>query len=473
MARFSAVEFAICILSMFGRIMDENRIAVQVLLEAIKSYNPSTRTFGKEAAKQVGYGGRSSLRAFAKYLGKEYNMKELRTEDGAQAILHTILDPVVGSLSAKELARLKKGVPEAIRQIWCVPEEEVRSAVREFSVQVWEEGSQEYWLGVWEKANGRTGAGDQGGQMGDITNGEDLPTTEHMKASNNKLASDFAVVPMMSPLKRRARVARNSRSGPFPSPVDVCLGFGSLGPNHWCMEEDPIWHPHGWKLFYPTEFANLHREETAPTDFRFPTSGMLSSITDAPKSLESKQVDAEQTVDMTTKLRQWEDEWEKQELEAWKAAIHRDNALCYITESLKNGYIEHAHGWKKFDKTARSAHKETGYRFPLTGSGCSTPALSSGATSPLDSTDTLETESQYKKWEDNWEAEQLGKWADGLKSRAKEDVGLWKRLVGVWKSDNSERWMGIDEVDEADMERSQTVAATTLATKVGRLFGLA
>ncbi|CCO37805.1 hypothetical protein BN14_11965 [Rhizoctonia solani AG-1 IB] len=477
MARFSAIEFALCVLSMFGRVIDENRIAVQVLLEAIKSYNPSTRTFGKQAAKQVGYGARSSLRAFAMYLGKTYNMKQLRTEDGAQAILHTILDPVIGSLTAKELARLKKGVPEAARQTWCVGEGEVRTAVCEFLVKAWREGRREYWLGVWQKGNEGIGASGQGDRAEDVSNGGDQPTVEDQEVPGSELPSDYAVVPMMATLKRRARVARISRCGSFPSAVDVCLGLGSLGSNHWCMDKDAIWHPHGWKLFYPAEFSSLYREETAPTDFRFPPPGMLSSTTEATKSPKSGHADAEQTMDMTRKLRQWEDEWEKRELGAWKAATYRDSALWYIAEHLDNSRMQHAHGWKKFDKTARSAHKETGYRFPLGGSGCWTPELSSGATSAVDSIDTLETEGRYKKWEEKWEAEQLGKWADGLKSRARgNEVGLWKRLVGLWKSGGGEWWTGIgggaDEVDDGDMERAMD-APRTLRTKFERLVGLA
>jgi hypothetical protein len=139
--------------------------------------------------------------------------------------------------------------------------------------------------------------------------------------------------------------------------------------------------------------------------------------------------------------------------------------------------MQHAHGWKKFDKTARSAHKETGYRFPLDGSGCSTPELCSGATSVVDSTDTLETEGRYKKWEDKWEVEQLEKWADGLKSRAKGgEIGLWKRLMGLWKSGGGGRRTRMeeeaDEVDGADMERAMD-ASRTLGMKSGRLVGLA
>ncbi|CEL60358.1 hypothetical protein RSOLAG1IB_09576 [Rhizoctonia solani AG-1 IB] len=244
------------------------------------------------------------------------------------------------------------------------------------------------------------------------------------------------------------------------------------------MEKDAIWHPHGWKLLYPAEFSSLYREETAPTDFRFPPSGMLSSITDATKSPKSDHADAEQTMDMTTKLRQWEDEWEKRELGAWKAAIDRDSALWYIAEHLDNSRMQHAHGWKKFDKTARSAYKETGYRFPPDRSECSTPDLGSGATSPVDSTDTLETEGRYKKWEDKWEAEQLNNWTNGLKSRARgNEVGLWKRLVVLWKSGGGEWWTGIGEeaygADDVDMELAQMDAPKTMAMKVGRLVGLA
>ncbi|EUC55395.1 hypothetical protein RSOL_113810, partial [Rhizoctonia solani AG-3 Rhs1AP] len=84
MAELSAVQFALCVLSMFGRVMDENRMALQVLLEAIMSYNPITGKFGKRAVKQAGYGGRSSLRAMAVFFGKDYGMKELRTEEASR-----------------------------------------------------------------------------------------------------------------------------------------------------------------------------------------------------------------------------------------------------------------------------------------------------------------------------------------------------------------------------------------------------
>ncbi|CAE6443867.1 unnamed protein product [Rhizoctonia solani] len=472
MPNLSAVEFALCVLSMFARVIDENRIAVQVLLEAINSYNPSTRTFAKRAAKQVGYGARSSLRALAAYLGKDYNMKELRTEDGAQAILHTILDPVIGSLSGKELARAKKDIAEAMRATWCVPEAEVRAAVGEFTAQAWEDGRREYWMGVWKKANRSVDAASQDGRAEDGSGeGDQLQATAvGVEVTKDELPSEFAVVPMMSTLRRRARVARMSRPGSFPSAMDVCLGLGSLPSDHWCMDKDPVWHAHGWKLFYPSEFSSLYREERPPVDFRFPPVGILTSTWDATTPAKSDPMDSQEIVEMTRKLRQWEDEWEKQQLDIWMAAIDKSDALCYMAEWTENKELWHEYGRKKYDRTGRSGHKERGYRFPLDGSGCSTPGLSSGATSPVESTDSLETDAQYRKWEEKWEAEQVGKWAAGLKGRVERGEGrLWKRLATGWKLEGVEE----EDVEGVDTEGPSVMTSRSLTTRIGRLLGLA
>ncbi|KAJ1302196.1 hypothetical protein OPQ81_001022 [Rhizoctonia solani] len=137
---------------MFGQVIDENRMAVHVLLEAIKSYNLLTKQFGQRAVKQAGYGGRSSLRELAAYLGKDYKMKELRTDEGAQAVLHTILDPVIGSLSRQELYKLKKEMDEMIRLVSSAPTEEVRARITGFTVQAWEDGWREHWMAAWKKS---------------------------------------------------------------------------------------------------------------------------------------------------------------------------------------------------------------------------------------------------------------------------------------------------------------------------------
>ncbi|CAE6447356.1 unnamed protein product, partial [Rhizoctonia solani] len=81
----------------------------------------------------------------------------------------------------------------------------------------------------------------------------------------------------------------------------------------------------------------------------------------------------------------------------------------------------------------------------------------------------------YRKWEEKWEAEQVGKWAAGLKGRAKRtEGGLWKRLAMAWKSDGVERWADmVKDEDEVNMEESGVVAPASLATRIGRLLGLA
>ncbi|KAG8751063.1 hypothetical protein FRC11_009766, partial [Ceratobasidium sp. 423] len=349
MAILSAVEFALCVLSMFGRVIDENRMAVQVLLEAIKSYNPLTHQFGKRAVKQVGYGGRSSLRALAAFFGKDYNMKELRTDGGAQAVLHTILDPVLGSLSHEELVELRKDMDKAMRLASSTPMDEVRAAVVGFVLQAWKDGRREYWMAAW-KAMGSQET--QPGQVMDASNDSGQSGSTVVEAPITESTCNFAVVPMMSGLKRRRRVptSRRSTSTSFPSPVDVCLGRSSSSPNQWRKDYTPIWPAHGRIGLYSNPASD--GEKALLVDFKFPP-GMLLSTKSNTSSTTTSSMDSEQTLDMSAKLRQWEDEWEVEQLGTWKAAIDQDKALWFIVECIRDKEMWHRHGWKKFDRTAR------------------------------------------------------------------------------------------------------------------------
>ncbi|KAH7302853.1 hypothetical protein B0J17DRAFT_692684 [Rhizoctonia solani] len=467
MAMLSAVEFALCVLSMFGRVLDENRMAVHVLLEAIKSYNPLTGQFGKRAVKQAGYGGRSSLRAIAAYLGKDYKMNELRTEEGAQAILHTILDPVLGSLTRQELAKIRKDVDEGIRLASSAPVEEVRAKVAEFILEAWKNGRREHWVDVWNRGmEAQAGETMDPGSQAENED-SDRSTSFHIVDSGTEPSWKFAVIPVMSTLERRARVPRSSRSS-FPSPVDVCLGrssSSSRSSDEWYKDTNPVWHPHGWKAFYPTVTSD--GKPTSPVDFKFPPPGMLSATT----VTATPTVDPEQGLETSIKLKQWEDEWEKQQLGAWKAAIQKDDALWFIVECIRDEKILHPHGWKKFDATTRSAHKRMAFRFPG-------PRLSptSTATCPVDSDSDskrclgIDNADKYKKWEDSWEVGQLGKWSSGLKTRATKEGRLWNRLAMAWKSERVDLWAGMVEQHE---EAVETIGSTSVGMRIGRLFGLA
>ncbi|CUA74011.1 hypothetical protein RSOLAG22IIIB_05357 [Rhizoctonia solani] len=474
----SAVEFALCVLSMFGRVLDENRMAVQVLLEAIKSYNTTTRQFGKRAVKEAGYGGRSSLRAMAKFLGQDYNMKELRTDEaslspsspgdtetdrqGAQAVLHTILDPVIGCLTRQELVNMCRDMDEAMRLASSVPMEEVRTRVAEFGKQARENGCCERWVEVWEK----------GIQSRAMNVGQ--PLSIGVEATEAELACKFAMVPVMSTIKRRAHVARNCRPRRFPSATDVCLGLNwptsssssSSSTSSSGSDDTRIWHAHGWKMFHPATAAN--RKRTDAMGFKFPPPGMISSTESTPATTPTPSgVDSEPALDMSEQLKQWQDDWETEQFGAWKAAIGKDNALWFIA-GTRNKKMWHKHGWKKFDATARSAHKKTSFRFPASGSPCT-----SSTTSDADSVRSLDADAEckHRKWEDSWEAEQVGKWTAGLKVPVKrEEAGVWKRLAMAWKSEKVDIWAGM-EWEEAD--EVETTGSTSLAAKVGRLFGFA
>ncbi|KAJ1302202.1 hypothetical protein OPQ81_001027 [Rhizoctonia solani] len=470
MPTLSAVEFALCVLSMFGQVIDENRMAVHVLLEAIKSYNLLTKQFGQRAVKQAGYGGRSSLRALAAYLGKDYKMKELRTDEGAQAVLHTILDPVIGSLSRQELCKLRKDVDQAIRLVSSVPVEEVRARMAGFTVQAWEDGRREHWMAVWKKGMDAQVRGSI-----DASQAEDLDT-EHDSQSISTLTAvelpcELAIVPVMSTLKRRSRVLINRRSTSFPSPVDVCLGRRSLSTSEeWYMDKTPVWHPHGSKAFYSTTASNC--EKSSLMDFKFPPAGMISS-TGSDSTSAATLVDPERALEMSAKLKQWEDEWEKEQLGIWRAAINMDNALWLIMECTRDMKIWHPHGWKKFDGSARSAYKNTGFRFPAPGSIVLPPLPTVTGAVDSDLERSPNVDAKYREWEDSWEAEQLAKWSAGLNIRVKrEEGGLWSRLAMSWKSERVDLWAGM--IEEADyMKDMDATTPTTLATKLGRLFGLA
>ncbi|CAE6512994.1 unnamed protein product [Rhizoctonia solani] len=467
MAKLSAVEFALCVLSMFGRVIDENRMAVQVLLEAIKSYNPLTHQFGKRAVKQAGYGGRSSLRALAAFFGKDYNMKELRTDEGGQAVLHTILDPVLGSLTRSELVKLREDVDEAIKLASSAPMNEVRARVIGFVRKAWEDGRREHWMAAWKAMKAQ---GTRPVQVG--SNNHNQPTSILVEVPTIDSVGDFAVVPVISALKRRRRVPINRPSASFPSPVDVCLGRSSLSSNQPNEDYTPLWPAHGRIVLYPNPASS--EEKALLLDFKFPPAGILPSTAPDTSSTAISSMDTEQTLEMSAKLRRWEDEWEKEQLGSWKAAIEQDEALWFIVECTRDKRIWHPHGWKKLDPTARSAHKKTTFKFPAP---CSVVSPSTAtATRPASSERPLETDAQYKKWEDNWETEQLGKWSAGLKMQMrKEEGGLWSRLAMAWKSERVDLWAGIaeEELEGVNMDSMDWTTSTTLATKLGRLFGLA
>ncbi|CAE6514690.1 unnamed protein product [Rhizoctonia solani] len=169
MANLTTVEFALCVLAMFGRVLDENRMAVHVLLEAIKSYvsrnhprlvflltphslsEPFDGPF-RQAGGQAGWIRWTQLSASDCCIPwQRLPMKEIKTEEGAQAILHTILDPVLGSLTWQELAKMRKDVDEGIRLASSAPLEEVRARVAGFIVDAWKDGRREHWTGVWNK----------------------------------------------------------------------------------------------------------------------------------------------------------------------------------------------------------------------------------------------------------------------------------------------------------------------------------
>ncbi|CUA74480.1 hypothetical protein RSOLAG22IIIB_11235 [Rhizoctonia solani] len=474
----SAVEFALCVLSMFGRVLDENRMAVQVLLEAIKSYNMTTKQFGKRAVKQAGYGGRGSLRAMAKFLGHDYNMRELRTdeaslspsspddtdtsEQGAQAVLHTILDPVIGCLTRQEIVNMRRDMDEAMRLASSVPMEEVRTRVADFGKQARENGCCERWIEVWEK-------GIQSRAM-DV----DQPVPIGVEVTKAELACKFAVVPVMSTLRRRAHVARNCRPRRFPSATDVCLGLNwptsssssSSSTSSSGSDDTRIWHAHGWKMFHPATAAN--RKRTDAMGFKFPPPGMISATESTPATTPTpSDVDSEPAQDMSEQLKQWQDDWETEQFGAWKAAIGKDNAM-WVIAGTRNKKMWHKHGWKKLDPTARSAHKKTSFRFPAPGSPCT-----SNTASDADSVRYLDADAEckYRKWEDSWEAEQVGKWTAGLKMPAKrEEAGVWKRLAMAWKSEKVNMWAGMEWEGADEVE---TTGSTSLAVRVGRLFGFA
>ncbi|EUC55403.1 hypothetical protein RSOL_114590 [Rhizoctonia solani AG-3 Rhs1AP] len=447
MAKLSAVEFALCVLSMFGRVMDENRMALQVLLEAIKSYNPTTGKFGKRAVKLAGYGGRSSLRAMA----------------GAQAVLHTILDPVIGCLSVHELVKLRGDMDEAMRLASSLPMEEVRARVAEFAQKARENGGRERWMGLWEKAM-EAQAIEAAHQPSSIS--EEAFGTEDRK---------FAVVPIMSTLKRRAHVPRNCRPTGFPSPVDVCLGRGSTlssssssvlpspSSGEWYRDTARVWHPHGWKMFYPATAAN--RKRASPAGFKFPPPGMTSTTTSTPTPTPNP-VDSKHALEMSAKLKQWQDDWEIEQLGSWKAAMDKDAALGFIVDCTRDEKIWHAHGWKKFCPTTQCAHKQTSFQFPAPGSShVSTLAAGVESGRPLEK----DMESKYKIWEDSWETEQLGRWTARLAMPAKEG-GMWNQLAMAWKSEKVDVLAGMME---EGLKEAETITCTTLAARVGRLFGLA
>ncbi|KAL5637800.1 hypothetical protein ACGC1H_002163 [Rhizoctonia solani] len=367
MAKLSAVEFALCVLSMFGRVMDENRMALHVLLEAIMSHNPITGQFGKRAVKQAGYGGRSSLRAMGGFLGKDYGMKELRTEEATQAVLHTILDPVIGCLTREELMKLRRDMDDAMRLASSLPMEEVRVRVAEFAQQARENGGRERWMGVWEKAM-EAQATETAHQSPLIS--VEVPETESWK---------FAVVPVMSTLRRRAHVARNCRPTAFPSPVDVCLGRSSsssstsLSLDEWYRDNTRIWHPHGWKMLHSATAAN--RKKASPAGFKFPPAGMISATTTTPTATPCP-VDSKQAQEMSAKLKQWQDDWETEQLRSWKAVVHK------------------------------------------------------GSKRPLDNNN----QRKDRRWKDSLETEQLGRWTAGLDLPGTEEGGVWSRLAMAWKS---------------------------------------
>ncbi|KEP45714.1 hypothetical protein V565_247480 [Rhizoctonia solani 123E] len=447
MAKLSAVEFALCVLSMFGCVMDENRMALQVLLKAIKSYNPTTGKFGKRAVKQAGYGGRSSLRAMA----------------GAQAVLHTILDPVIGCLSVHELVKLREDMDAAMQLASSLPMEEVRVRVAEFAQKARENGGRERWMRVWEKAI-EAQAIEATHQPSSVS--EEVSGTEDWK---------FAVVPIMSTLKRRAHAPRNCRPAAFPSPVDVCLGRGSTlssssssvlpspSSGEWYRDTARVWHPHGWKMFYPATAAN--RKRASPAGFKFPPPGMISATTSTP-AVTPNPVDSKHALEMSAKLKQWQDDWETEQLGSWKAAIDKDAALEFIVDRTRDEKIWHAHGWKKFCPTTRRARKETSFQFPAPES-----SWNSATTSGVDSErpQDKDMKSAYKMWEDMWEAEQLGRWTARLTMPAKEG-GMWNRLAMAWKSEEVDAFAGMVE---GSVDGVEWTMRTTLAARVGRLFGLA
>ncbi|KDN48360.1 hypothetical protein RSAG8_02952, partial [Rhizoctonia solani AG-8 WAC10335] len=224
-----------------------------------------------------------------------------------------------------------------------------------------------------------------------------------------------------------------------------------------------IWHPHGWKMFYPATASN--RKKASPAGFEFPPAGTISTTATTVTPTMTSPVDPEQALEMSAKLKRWEDEWETQQLGTWKAAIQKDNALWFIVEYTRDKKILHPHGWKKLDATARSAHKKTGFKFPAPGSSTVTIAVESERRLDTD------IECEYRKWEDSWETAQLGRWSAGLKMSAKKDEGgLWNRLAMAWKSEKVDLWAGM--VGEG-VDGAETTGSTTLAGKVGRLFGLA
>ncbi|KAL5637802.1 hypothetical protein ACGC1H_002165 [Rhizoctonia solani] len=144
-----------------------------------------------------------------------------------------------------------------------------------------------------------------------------------------------------------------------------------------------------------------------------------------------------------------------------------DNALWFIVGSTMDKKLWPSHGWKKFDPTARSAHKQTSFRFPAPVS-----SRASIVTSGVDSERLLDKdmESTYNMWGDSWETKQRGRWTAGLKMPAKEEGGAWSRLAMAWKSEKVDVWVGMvaEGVDVVGM----TTCATLVARGV-RLFGLA
>ncbi|QRW23483.1 hypothetical protein RhiXN_08519 [Rhizoctonia solani] len=156
----------------------------------------------------------------------------------------------------------------------------------------------------------------------------------------------------------------------------------------------------------------------------------LAAATSTENANKPKAVDSQLELEMQRKLKEWEDKWEKQQLVGWKAGIDMGNSTV-DTKVDKTWDVE---GTKMAEK----------------------------------SKETVDSKEEYKRWEDRWEEEQLGKWSWGLKEETSGSKGLWKQGQKVqWEGEK-----GRDRA-EVEMEGSKVMEATNLMTWIGKLFGFA